>query len=218
MIRRLTSKERELRRMFANDPLKLELSLLELQDITEYELQMRSIDIRKKFRTITEYDAEIQYLKVNLDHRRIPTDKEYKQLMLDIHLKYGKITERDHGHASIELIDDENLRAVAVLSHLLKFKDITQDEYDKEMSTINGEPWFKFVAVLEDEDIRMNVLYNELFLKKCKDDGHPGESEDEIIEYFIKDFGRKLHADDSDVPEELVRMEDPLGINKTVET
>lgn len=217
MIRRPSMKEKELRRMFANEPMKLELALLELESLTDYELQMRSVDIRKKYKAITDYDAEIQYLKVNLDHRRIPTEKEYKQLMLDIHLKYGKITDRDHGHASIELIEDERVREVAVLNHLLKFKDITQDEYDKEISTINGEPWFKFVAVLEEDDIRMNVMYNELFLKKCKEDGHPGENEDEIIEYFIKDFGRKLHADDSEVPEELVHMEDPMGINKTVE-
>lgn len=209
MIHRKTAQEREIRRMFANEPLQMDLHLLELQDYTDYDLQMRKIDVRRKYKDISEYDAEVQYLQINKEYKRIATEKEFKQLMLDIHIKYNRITEKDYSLATIELIDDPEQRQLAVLDHLLKFGEITQDEFEKELSTFNELPWFKFTAMLVDDgNISMNVTYNELFLKKCKEDGHPGETEDEIIEYFIKDFGRKLHADDEEVPEAYVQMED----------
>lgn len=209
--------EREIRRMFINEPLKMDIGLLRLKNLTAYEMDMQEIDIKLKHKVLDEYQSKLEYLRVNYKHQRICDENEYKSKMLDIHLHYKKITEKEYSAAKIELMQDESLRTIAVLEHLLKFDEITQDEFDKEMSTLKGIPWFKFCAELHDEDgVKMTVQYNELFIKKCKADGHPGETEDEVIDNFIKDFGRKLHADDSDVPESVVLMEDQIRTNPDI--
>lgn len=206
----LTAAEKEVHRMYANNPMQLEIGLVRISGLTPYEIDMKVLDIRRKFETINEHELCTGRLQVNLTHGRIVSEEEYKKLMLAAHLKFNKITARDYDMSMLEFITAGPERELAALDVLLKHDDITKDEHDKETSTVLMKPWFKFQATLasDGEQMVMSMDYNQYFVEKLKTDGHPGDNEDEIIEFFIKDFGRKLHADSDDIPEEVMREEE----------
>ena len=97
-----------------------------------------------------------------------------------------------------EMILDEDRKYIAALNFALKYKDITQSEYDKAIKTFEKEPWFEFNVDFDESenDLVVSFDYNEYFWKKLRAEGHPGNDEHEIIDNFIKDWGRKLATED----------------------
>ena len=85
------------------------------------------------------------------------------------------------------------------------------------MFTMRKEPWMDFgVEFNEDSnEVEFSFDYNEYFWKKLKAEGHPGNDEYEIIDNFIKDWGRKLEGEEyiGDEDVDLTRMADELPEN-----
>ena len=69
---------------------------------------------------------------------------EKEKELLHIKFKYDGLTKRQYDEALIELIQDEHERKIKTLDLLLEYQDINEYEYEKEIKTLNKEPYFHF--------------------------------------------------------------------------
>lgn len=164
---------------------------------------------------LTANDIEFKYASITKD--------TYDLKKLEIELQYNFITKQEYDKNIIEFIKDDNKKYVAALNYSLQYQEITQSEFDKEMKTINKEPWFEFNVEYNQDNSEMILTfdYNEYFWKKLRDDGHPGTNENEIIDNFIKDWGRKLATEDysGDYDTKLTEINDEMNrMNGTSDT
>ena len=154
-------------------------------------------EIHYKHDLYSEYEYELNKVKIDIANDLLPKSLLHER-QLELQLKHGQIDEQTYDREYIELIRDEDKKYLAALKYSLKYDEITQNEYDKELSTFNKEPWFSFDVDFDEEnnDLIMSFDYNEYFWKKLRAEGHPGNDENEIIDNFIKDWGRKLATED----------------------
>lgn len=184
--------------------------------LTEYESDKAIVDIEKKYSKITELEYDLKILDVEFKHKRI-TEGERNSTSLELRYKHNAIREKDYDAEKVELMEDGDAKRVAALEYAFKYHEITEREYSKELFTMRKEPWMDFDVDFNQETNKVEFTfdYNEYFWKKLKNEGHPGNDEYEIIENFIKDWGRKLddeeYTDDEDVT--LTRLSDELPEN-----
>ena len=213
----LKGKDKEVEKIyFFNDPYTAECLLVPLHFSTEYERETQYNYIEFAFNNIDEYEYQFQKLKIDFKFKKIESDY-YESQCLYLKYHYEHITEQEYEIRNIDLMPDTDEKRIAALEYNLKYKKITEKEYQKELSTIKKEPWFDFDVEFneDDNDIVMTFDYNVYFWKKLKADGHPGNDEHEIIDNFIKDWGRKLATEDYDDGE--VKME-PLDTEEKSRT
>jgi len=184
--------------------------------LTDYEIDKALVEIEKKYNKLSELEFELKVLDVDLKHKRInKSTRDTKSV--EVRYKFHELTEREYDAEMIELMEDGDDKKIAATEFAFKYHDITEHEYNKEMYTLRKEPWADFNIEFEQEtnEVQFTFDYNEYFWKKLKAEGHPGTDEDEIIENFIRDWGRKLvdeeYTDDPDV--NLTRMTDELPEN-----
>lgn len=146
---------------------------------------------------IDEYAYDIEVL--NIKHKyNIINDAELHEQLLKVQFKHHRITERDFDTKMVELVEDDTERLRMALGVNLKYHEITQNEYDKEISEIDKVPWSSLnVSYDKDEHaIDVQLDYNKYFIQHLRDTGHPGISDDEVIDFYINDCGRKLSSSD----------------------
>ncbi len=164
---------------------------------SDYDLLIQLNTLDFKYNHISEADYELKRIKLYAQY--ISTDpNEVAELELKTKLNFNLISEKEYDEQMVELIEDEGKKFLAALKCSLKYSDITQNEYDKEVKTFHKEPWFSFDIDYDEanNDLIMSFDYNEYFWKKLRAEGHPGVNEYEIIDNFIKDWGRKLVTED----------------------
>lgn len=179
------------------DGLEAELKRADVVYLTKVDREKAKNELRFNNGDINEFEFEMNNVLINFDNAII--SKVTAEIdKLNVKLKFGQIDEREYDTAMIEMINDEDKKYVAALEFALKYNEITQNEYDKELATFNREPWFLFDVDFDEEnnDLIMSFDYNEYFWKKLREEGHPGNDEHEIIDNFIKDWGRKLATED----------------------
>lgn len=184
--------------------------------LTDYEIDKALVEIEKKYNKLSELEFELKVLDVDLKHKRISTDTRNRK-SVEVRFKFHEINEREYDAEIIELMEDGDDKKLAAIEFAFKYHDITEHEYNKELFTLRKEPWADFNIEFEQEtnEVAFTFDYNEYFWKQLKSEGHPGNDEEEIIENFIRDWGRKLvdeeYTDDPDV--NLTRMTDELPEN-----
>lgn len=145
----------------------------------------------------TEAEYYIDGYNNDLEHKRI-SEYDHKVKVLETQFKYHLISEKTLEESMIEIMPDGDDKVRAALEYSYKYHLITQNEYEKEFSTLAGEPWFAFDVEFDEanNDVVLSFDYNEVFWKTLQKDGHPGNNEQEIIDNFIRDWGRKLATDE----------------------
>lgn len=182
---------------FHFDGLEAAIKRAEIQYLTKYERDKAINEIYFNHGSYGEFDFEMNNVDIDLKHSKI-SKKASVSAKLDIQFKFGMIDEKTYDSELIELISDEDQKYTEALKFALKYDEITQTEYDRELATFNKEPWFSFDVEYDEDnnDLIMSFDYNEYFWKKLRAEGHPGVDEHEIIDNFIKDWGRKLATED----------------------
>lgn len=182
---------------FHFDGLEADLKRADIIYLTLHERDVAKNEIRYNHGEFTEYEFEVN--KVDLEFKHAVIGKDTVVLKkLDLDLKFHKIDEKEYDKQIVELIKDEDKKYVAALKYALKYNEITENEYEKELATFKREPWFSFDVEFNEESNELSMIfdYNEHFWKKLRAEGHPGVDEHEIIDNFIKDWGRKLATED----------------------
>ncbi|AMM43833.1 virion structural protein [Pectobacterium phage vB_PcaM_CBB] len=182
---------------FYYDGLEAALKRADIVCLTKIDKEKTKNELRYTHGEINEFEFEMAKVQIDFDNAVI-SKVTYELNRLDVQFKFGQIDEREYDSAKVEMIKDEDKKYIAALEFALKYNEITQNEYDKELATFNREPWFLFDVDFDEEnnDLIMSFDYNEYFWKKLREEGHPGNDEHEIIDNFIKDWGRKLATED----------------------
>lgn len=193
-----------------------DIRLAPLTYLTEYEIDKALAEIDVKYNKIKELEFDLKVLDIDLKYKRITSD-EHALKVIETRYKHHDMKEYDYDSALIELMPDGDEKRVAAIEFAFKYHEITEREYSKEMFTMRKEPWMDFgVEFNEDSnEVEFSFDYNEYFWKKLKAEGHPGNDEYEIIDNFIKDWGRKLEGEEylGDEDVDLTRMTDELPEN-----
>lgn len=165
----------------------------------QLERELAKNEIRFNHGEFDKYTFEINKLHIELELSQL-SSHDFKERELELKFKYNVIDEKTYDQEKVELIIDEDEKYFAALDYALKYDEITSIEHEKEKNTYLKTPWFNFdIKYNEDtSSIELTFDYNEYFWKKLRDEGHPGNNEYEIIDNFIKDWGRKLATEDYD--------------------
>jgi hypothetical protein len=182
---------------YSTDEYQAAIDCAEHTYLTDYEIDRAKNDISLKYQKVSTLQHKLNALDIELKHGRI-TDSEKKNSVLATRLEYHDISEKDYDAGIIDLMVDGEEKHFATIEYAYKYHDITEREYSKELYTLRKEPWMDFDIGFNEEtnEIEFSFDYNEYFWKKLKAEGHPGNDEDEIIENFIRDWGRKVATDD----------------------
>lgn len=194
----LSGKAKELARInYYNDGEEADLLSADIIYLTQYEIDKAKIEIKKKYNSISDLDYRLGVLAIDLHHARI-TKEEHDDNVMKVRLEFDDITEKDYESYKIELLPDGDEKYLAAIEFSYKHGDITITEYEKEIFTIRKEPWIDLDFKINPETNEIDFLfdYNEYFIKKLKADGHPGSDEEELIDNFVRDLGRKIATDD----------------------
>lgn len=165
--------------------------------LTPYEIDKAKVDIQYKYNKLTELQYRTGQLDVELKHGKI-VKSEMEAKVLAIRFELHDITEREFDTLSVEIMEDGDDKHRAAIEFAYKYHEITDSEYEKEMASLDKQPWMAFDVAYDPETNNVEFVfdYNEYFWRKLKDDGHPGNDEQEIIDNFIRDWGRKIAFDD----------------------
>lgn len=175
------------------------LMIADVVSLTKYEAEITKNTILYENGQIDEYLYKSNILDIDKKFKKC-TKREYKELSAKLDYEFRKITEKELDTILVELIIDKKEKELAALDFNLKYNEITLDEYNKEIATINGEPWFNWSLSYNSTDNSIDVKfdYNKFFVDKLKAEGHPGSTEEELIDNFIRDSGRKIATDELD--------------------
>lgn len=128
---------------------------------------------------------------------------EYRKRMKEIDIEFDAFeTEeaRDYAKHEVKFLDEENsdkaLLAKAELDK--KYEKITPLEYEKEVATINNEPWvgYKEYDLEEGEDGRLGFWFdldwNTHFINKLREEGYEGNEDDEVVRRWYAELCRTI--------------------------
>lgn len=194
----LSGKAKELAKInYHNSGYEADILSADLIYLTEYEIDKAKMDINKKYNKVTELEYRTGVLDVDLKHGKI-VKSELESKVLDIRFELADITEKEYDALRIEIMEDGEDKVRAAIEYAYKYREITDAEYAKEMATLNKEPWMNFDVEFDAEtnEVEFSFDYNEFFWRKLKADGHPGNDEEEIIDNYVRDWGRKIAFDD----------------------
>lgn len=174
---------------------------IELSQVLKYDHDLAFNEINFKYAKIDECTYDFEINEINYKHSKIK-ELEYKKNDLKLKLKHNLISQREYEESLLEYIENDKEREIEALKFALRHNEITQNEYDKTYADIEGLPWFNFDAYYDNDtnEIVMTFDYNQVFWVKLKKEGHPGDNEQEIIDNYIRDWGRKLSTDEVEEP------------------
>jgi hypothetical protein len=139
-------------------------------------------------------EKEKALLDIEYDTEGLKTLKQYQIKRLEIEKKYNHLDDYEYELKLCELNpnnerDEDN--KIKLLDIKLKYGKIDGIEYCKEKNDILGKPW---VAIRSNENIenidriQIEVVYNKTFIKKMKDRGFPGNTDEEVAGQWLASF------------------------------
>lgn len=160
------------------------------------EYQIKNLDIDKQFNKISEEDYDYAVLKINYH----PDSLDYKLFKLDLDKKYNKIDEYTYEKTKLDLTSNKetNEYKINLVNLEFKYNKISELEKDKQIATINNEPWFRFLdTTLQGDDFFFKWDCNQQFLDALAKLGYSQpDPEDNVMEWLKDGF---MHTFDEDI-------------------
>ena len=127
-------------------------------------LKGRSRAIAKiEYEALDDYDREMKLAEFfNEDEKSI----------LEIKLKYNKISKDEYDNQVIELITDPYLKEKQTLILLKARNEISDLEYEKELATLNQTPWFHMDVDYVNGDVEIDFKWNQYYISMLKSNGY----------------------------------------------
>ena len=173
------------------------------------------LSILRTYSKITELEYELGLVELNMP---FSTNEEKSKAILRIRLKYNDLEPKEYEQASIELIEDETQKQIATVEYLFKYHEISESERTKQICDLEGKPWWLLNAEFDadEERIIVNMDYNETYAQMLIEAGHPGNNIEEVMEFHLKDFGRRLATGDSSDNSDLLQEIDDPKLNRGI--
>lgn len=92
--------------------------------------------------------------------------------------------------------DDEDLLAAKLLEMDLKYKQISQLEYDKQSATMKGEPWVSVLSLETDPKSpssgNIELDWNDEFVSYLQENGYIGASEEMVVDAWLGELCKNI--------------------------
>ena len=138
----------------------------------------------KKFFLNLHYNTE--------EKRKLPI---YKISFLDLQKKYNVIDDYTYDLEITRIHNSsksENDIKIGDLEIMLKYNKIDIIEYCKNKIDLLNKPWVAIKTNYDDnnnpDNLEIEVIYNQTFIKKMKNRGLPGDNDEEVVEQWLKLF------------------------------
>lgn len=156
-------------------------------------------EIAKAEYELTGYELEEKLLHINQD---IYSTKQFQTKVIDLLFKYGKIDKQGQLRRMVDLIDDEEQKALATLELDYKENKITQNEYEKAAATLKKEPWVIVLNVGFGGDKSLEgsfeLDWNEFFVDSLRASGYVGPTDDAIVNQWFMEVCRNIAMEEFD--------------------
>ena len=148
---------------------------------------------------LTGYELQKQLLDLDKD---LYTDKEYTSKYADLQFKYDKITKLEHLRVLANIIENEEQKTLALLELDYKEHKLTEQQYQKQLATINKEPWVTVVNMDFGGDKSLEgsfeLDWNEYFVKNLESDGYLGPTPDHIVNQWFMTVCKNVALEEFD--------------------
>lgn len=116
--------------------------------------------------------------------------------------KHEKITQREYSERYVGLIKDEKQRKIAMLE-LDKSDGLISDlEYQKNVATINEEPWVTVINMDfsngKSTEGSFELDWNDFFIEKLRKDGYSGPTDDVIVNTWFMELCKNIALEEFD--------------------
>ena len=162
-------------------------------------LKGKTREIAKAEYELTGYELDAKLLELRADELEA---KDYRQKVLDLDLKYNKVTREEYDRSIIRLIDDEKQKELALTELDFREGKIKELEYSKKIATLKGEPW---VTVINMDFSKGNSLegsfeldWNSHFVDKLTAEGYAGPTPDAIVNQWFMEVCRNVAMEEFD--------------------
>lgn len=151
----------------------------------------------REFPTKSEKDLDVYKLRLNeLEYNyKLKDEYEFEHYKLG----YSHLSDKEYAKESLELE--------------YKFGKIKEIDYMKEKADLDGKP---FVAVRPDFDevdgdnFYFDIIFNEIFIEKLKKQGYSGDTDNDIVDQWLK--WKMINSFDN--IEDLIENKIPTNISK----
>lgn len=140
------------------------------------------------------------YIKKGLLSRKYNTPElkklpEYRLSFLNLEKEYSIITDYEYDIESTKILTkdkSEEEQQIALLDVERKHNKIDNLEYTKRFNDAKNKPWVAihtdYDADSDEDNMQIEVVYNQTFIKKMRKKGFPGDTDEEIAEQWLKLF------------------------------
>ena len=112
-----------------------------------------------------------------------------------------------------ENIKDETQRKLKLLEIEKKYNEITEDEYNKSVATVNKEPYVRVLNLEMDENSPgsgyFELDFNEEFVEYLANSGYEGIEPDQIVDSWFNDLCQNIVMEG---------LEDGDGVTRSVDS
>lgn len=145
------------------------------------------------------YELSEKLLEIRKDEYN---DDDYNRKLYDLKLNHKKITKSEYNRLLVTLIKDEKQKALTTLN--LDYDDgkIPQAEYEKQMATINGEPWINVLSLTFDiknsKEGSFELDWNDIFVENLKNAGYVGPTPDNVVNQWFMEICKNIALSEFD--------------------
>lgn len=175
---------------------------LKFDVITQAEFDLKQAGLMLDYGEMSNYEYQVYLVSWEKTYKGL-SDDESRHRMLDIEYSHGNITEEEYEAEKIELMEDSEDKKFLTYEHLHKFGHITEKEFQKHKATYNKEQWVDVEIVRHGEginDFSIEVDWNEYFIDFLRDNDYNGQTDEEIIEFWVGDLGRTISEEQEIAP------------------
>lgn len=127
---------------------------------------------------------------------------DYAKKLLDIKLKYSKITTSQYQRDIVSLISDDTQRALAELELDNRDGVIVGLAYEKKLATLKDEPWVNIVKMDFTKKTSLEgsfeLDWNEQFVEKLNAEGYTGPTPDNVVNQWFMELCRNIAMEEFD--------------------
>lgn len=173
-------------------PLEHDLSLARLHNAGDV-LKMTELSIRLKHNDIDQHEHDIEL--VNIQYGLVPEALE--KAIVEVELRHGNITQKEADERLLALLPDGKEKKLKQLQLKHQHREISDNEYNKQKATIDGESYINVIKVDLDDDGNgsFELDWNDLFIEELKEAGIKGKTEEDIASQWLDSICKSIALD-----------------------
>lgn len=162
-------------------------------------LKGKTREIMKAEYELTGYELKRALLKIE---EPTLTPKRASEKSIDLEFEFGLIDKRTQLRRLVALVEDDKQRELANLELDYKEAAITENEYQKRIATLKGEPWVTVLSMdfggKKSLEGSFELDWNESFVDNLQKEGYIGQSPDHIVNQWFMEVCRNVALEEFD--------------------